>query len=126
MNFSPYRDSWPEDDHHANFKAEVASYSVVDPMPTLENLSQATGIPTSCLVRYVLVKWAASGTETVLEMSPIVLRQMQQHIDRAESTGTRDARLDAYESLRQMVAWLCLALEQNEVESKNVLESSRD
>jgi hypothetical protein len=31
---------------------------------------------------------------------------MEQHITAAEATGTNQARLEAYESLRQMVAWL--------------------
>jgi len=106
MELYPYRDTWEADDPHANFKAEVASYTLVDPMPTLENLSLDTGIPIPCLVRYVLVKWAASGTEALLAMTPIVFRQMEQHIERAEAVGTDAARLEAYEALRQMTAWL--------------------
>ena len=56
----PYRDEWPPDDPHANFKAEVACYTAADPLPTMENLSRLTGIPVGCLIRYVLVKYAAS------------------------------------------------------------------
>ncbi len=104
-----YRDRWAEEDPHANFKAEVAQYTVVDPLPTLRNLSEATGIPVGCLVRYVLVKWGASGSEAVLHMGPIALRQMEEHVERAEAAGTDEARLQAYHSLRQMVAWLRLA-----------------
>lgn len=106
MELYPYRDSWDEKDPHANFKAEVALYSVVDPLPTLENLSRATGIPVPCLIRYVLVKYAASGAEALLAMTPIVLRQMEQHVERAEAAGADAARLEAYEALRQMIAWL--------------------
>jgi hypothetical protein len=106
MELHPYRDTWDADDPHANFKAEVASYSVVDPLPTLENLSRATGIPIPALIRYVLVKWAASGTEALLAMTPIVFRQMEQQVERAEAIGTDAARLEAYQALRQMVAWL--------------------
>lgn len=87
MELYPYRDSWDEKDPHANFKAEVALYTVVDPLPTLENLSRATGIPVPCLIRYVLVKYAASGAEALLAMTPIVLRQMEQHVERAEAAG---------------------------------------
>ena len=111
MELPAYRDNWEENDPHANFKAEVANYTVVDPLPTLENLSQATGIPLECLVRYVLVKWAASGPEALLELPPIVLRQMQEHTERAEAEGTPEARLKAYEALRQMVEWLTLPTE---------------
>jgi hypothetical protein len=106
MELYPYRDTWEADDPHANFKAEVASYTVVDPLPTLENLSRATGIPVPALIRYVLVKWAASGTEALLAMTPIVFRQMERQVERAEENGTDAARLEAYVALRQMIAWL--------------------
>ncbi len=106
MELYPYRDTWDEDDPHANFKAEVAMHSVMDPLPTLENLSKATGIPVPCLIRYVLVKYAASGADALLAMTPIVLRQMEQHVQRAEAVGTVEARLEAYEALRQMITWL--------------------
>lgn len=106
MDLHPYRDTWADDDPHANFKAEVGLYTRVDPVPTLEGLSRATGIPVPCLARYVLVKWAASGAEAVLQMTPIVLRQMAQHVEAAEAEGTPEARLRAYEALRQIVAWL--------------------
>jgi hypothetical protein len=35
MLLRPYRDTWPPDDPHANFKSEVALYTT-DPVPTLE------------------------------------------------------------------------------------------
>ena len=94
------------DDPHANFKAEVACYTAADPMPALQNLSVETGIPVDSLVRYVLVKWTASGSEALLSMGPIVFEQMRQHIARAEAAGDDSARLKAYESLRHMVSWL--------------------
>ena len=109
MDLYPYRDHWDENDPHANFKAEVAQYSEVDPLPTLENLSRATGIPVPCLVRYILVKYAASGAEALLAMTPIVLKQMEQHVEEAETAGTDAARLATYEALRQMIGWLSLA-----------------
>ena len=111
MDQYPYRDQWDESDPHANFKAEVANYTIVDPLPTLENLSQATGIPTPCLIRYVLVKWAASGSEALLCLSPIVLMQMQSHVEKAEAANTDEARLEAYKALRQMIQWMQLGAE---------------
>jgi len=108
MDLYPYRDSWDENDPHANFKAEVAQYSQVDPLPTLENLSQATSIPVPSLVRYILVKYAVSGAEALLALTPIVLQQMEQQFEKAEAAGTDAARLAAYEALRQMVGWLKL------------------
>jgi hypothetical protein len=114
VDLKPYRDTWPEGDRHANFKAEVACYTAADPMPTLENLSKGTGIPVGCLIRYVLVKYAASGSEAMMAMQamdPIVFRQMREHVERAEAEGTDAARLRAYAALRDMVAWLQLGLE---------------
>lgn len=111
MELYSYQDQWQEDDPHANFKADVALYTVADPLPTLENLSLATGIPVACLVRYVLVKYAASGADALLTMTPIVLQQMEQHIEKAEVADTDAARLEAYAALRQMVTWLKIGVE---------------
>jgi hypothetical protein len=108
MELTPYRDTWDSQDRHANFKAEVALYSTAEPLPTLERLSQATGIPVSCLICYVLVKYTASGADALLAMTPWVVRQRQDHIARAEAAGTESARLAAYQALRHMVAWLAL------------------
>jgi hypothetical protein len=108
MELHPYEDSWEEDDPHANFKEEVALYSVIDPLPTLENLSKDTGIPIPALIRYILVKYTASGSDAVLAMTPYALRQMQDHVDKAENADTDEARLAAYEALRQMISWLAM------------------
>lgn len=91
---------------HANFIAEVDSYSKIDPMPTISNLSALTGIPVEKLVRYVLVKWAASGSEALLAMRPIVFQQMLDHVADAEREGTDQAKIRAYEALRKMISWL--------------------
>ena len=34
MELYSYQDQWKEDDPHANFKADVALYTVADPLPT--------------------------------------------------------------------------------------------
>ena len=106
MQLKRYTDSWTEDDPHANFKADVACYTALDPLPTLLNLCQLTGIPVESLVRYVLVKYAASGGDALLAMGPIVFRQMQEHVAKAEAEGTQESRLCAYNALRGMVEWL--------------------
>jgi hypothetical protein len=106
MQLYPYTDSWEEQDPHANFKADVAHYTVVDPLPTMEGLSQTTGIPVPCLIRYVLVKYAASNADALLTMGPLVIHQMEQQIAAAEADGREEARLKAYEALRQIVSWL--------------------
>jgi hypothetical protein len=106
MQLYPYTDTWEEHDPHANFKADVAHYTTVDPLPTMEGLSEYTGIPVPCLIRYVLVKYATSNADALLAMGPLVLHQMEQHIAAAEADGSDQARLKAYDALRQIVAWL--------------------
>jgi hypothetical protein len=106
VELKPYRDVWASGDPHANFKAEVACYTAADPLPTLENLSKGTGIPVECLVRYVLVKYATSASEALMAMSPIVFRQMRDHVAKAEDEGTDEAKLRAYTALKEMIAWL--------------------
>jgi len=96
----------PEEDIHANFRAEVACYTAADPMPTMENLSRLTGVPLDQLIRYVLVKYAASPADALLSLDPIVFRQLRDHIAKAEAEGTDAARLRAYEALKQIIAWL--------------------
>jgi len=106
LELSAYRDTWSDDDPNANFKAEVASYTLANPLSTLEQLSRTTGIPVGCLARYILVKWTASGSEALLQMGPIALKQMQAHVDAAEAADTDSERLSAYHALRQMIEWI--------------------
>ena len=108
LTLEPYKDTWSAEDWDANFKAEVACYTTADPLPTLENLSRSTGIPVGCLARYILVKWTASGSEALMAMGPIVLTQMQRQIEEAESAGSDEARLGAYQALKQIVSWLAM------------------
>jgi hypothetical protein len=39
-------------------------------------------------------------------MEPVVFGQMKQHVDIAETEGTPEARLRAYDALKAMVSWL--------------------
>jgi dihydrofolate synthase/folylpolyglutamate synthase len=91
---------------HDNFRSEVECYSSADPMPTLQNLSALTGVPVDRIIRYVLVKYAASSSDALMSLDPIVFRQMREQIDRAEAEDSDTARLRAYEALRQMIQWL--------------------
>lgn len=84
----------------------MAHYTVADPLPTIEGLSQETGVPVPCLIRYILVKYAASNVEALLAIGPLVLHQMEQQIAAAEADGSDRARLQAYDALRQIVSWL--------------------
>lgn len=106
----PYRGSWEADDPHANFKREVAEYALADPMETLTALADSTGIPVGALVQYVLTKWAAEGSEALLALGPRTVERLWAVIAEAEDRGTEEARLAAYDVLRQMVGWLRVPL----------------
>lgn len=92
-----------------SFQSDVECYTAADPMPTLENLSKLTGVPVEKIIRYVLVKYAASAPDALLAMEPIVFRQMRDVVARAEAAGTDDERLKAYAALKQIIDWLSLA-----------------
>ena len=110
----PYEGPWAEDDRNANFKQQVALYSMADPMTTLDRMSRSQDIPVGALARFILAKWAASGSDGLLEIGPKVVRQMQDMVERAEAHATPESRLQAYESLRQIISWLAVPLERQE------------
>ena len=97
---------WPADDPDANFKADVALYSALDPLTTLEQLSRNVGVPLGALVRYVLAKYATAGSGAALELGPSATARLAAFIDEAEDIGTDEARLRAYGGLRAYISWL--------------------
>jgi hypothetical protein len=101
---------WDEDDPDANFKADVALYAHVDPMETISNLSAAMGLPEGAVAHYVLAKWASAGSGGLLELGPSMVHRLWAVVAEAEEEGTSEARLVAYEQLRQMISWLRLPL----------------
>ncbi len=105
---------WPADDPDANFKTDVALYSLLDPLGTLQTLSRNTGIPLGALCRYVLARWAAGGSEGLLELGPSTVGRMWQACEAAEAEGSDAARLRAYAQLRQMLSWLRAGLGEQE------------
>jgi hypothetical protein len=103
---------WPPDDPDANFKADVALHAMVDPLATIRQLSAGTGVPVGALVHYVLARWASEPSAGLLELGPTMGRRLAEVCDRAEAEGTDEARLAAYDQLRQMLSWLRLGLEE--------------
>ncbi len=99
-----------EADRDANFKQEVASYTLEDPMPTIETMSRNLEIPIGAIVKYVLVKWAHSGSASLMEIGPRGVRQMAEMVAEAEAAGTDEARLEAYRKLSQFISWLDVPL----------------
>ena len=110
VRLEPYEGPWADDDPDANFKAEVALYARVDPLTTVRNLSRSLGVPEGALVRYVLARWATGGSGGLLELGPSMVHRLWAVVEQAEEAGTDEARLAAYEQLRQMVSWLRLPL----------------
>ena len=103
---------WPEDDPDANFKADVALYSLTDPLATITALSDNLDVPVGALCRYVLAKWASGGSGGLLELGPTMARRLRAVCDEADAAGTDAARIDAYRQLCSMVAWLNLPLDE--------------
>src|SRR5690349_8463852 len=85
--------SWPADDPDANFKNDVSLYGRLDPLSTLRALSRNTGVPLGALCRYVLARWAAGGSEGLLEIGPSTLGRMWEACVAAEAEGSDAARL---------------------------------
>jgi Family of unknown function (DUF6027) len=111
ITLEPYRGQWPPDDPDAGFRQLVAEYSAIDPVPTLEELGRRKEIPVGALVAFVLARYSVSGSEALLYTGPVVVRQMEEIVRKAEAAGTDAARLDAYRALAAIVSWLRVPLE---------------
>jgi len=108
---------WDDDDPDANFKSDVALYSLVDPMATIDNLATAMKIPPGAVVHYVLAKWASAGSGGLLELGPSMVHRLWSVIEVAEESDTEEARLAGYEQLHQMISWLRLPLTNSEADT---------
>jgi hypothetical protein len=111
ITLEPYRGRWPPDDPDAGFRQAVAEYSAIDPMPTLEELGRRKGIPVGALIAFVLTRYCASGSEALLYTGPVVVRQMEEIVRKAEAAGTDAARVEAYRALAAIVSWLQVPLD---------------
>jgi hypothetical protein len=115
VTLTAWNGPWDDDDPDANFKADIALYCRTDPLSTITNLGRAIDVPVGALVRYVLAKWASEGSGGLLEIGPRMARRLNEPFLRAEETGTDEARLAAYDEVRQLVSWLNLPLDQPDV-----------
>lgn len=106
---------WEDDDSDANFKADIAAYAHLAPLSTLGNLSDSIDVPVGAIVHYVLAKWATEGSSGLLELGPRMARRLREPFVAAEDAGGDEARLEAYETVRQIVEWLNVPLDQPEV-----------
>jgi len=106
---------WPDDDKDANLKIDIAAHAHLDPLSTIRNLSDSTDVPVGAIVHYVLCRWASEGSSALLELGPRMVRRLREPVEQAEAAGTDEARLAAYDQLRQMVEWLNVPLDHPEV-----------
>tara|TARA_B100000676_G_scaffold303624_1_gene354435 strand:+ start:2471 stop:2848 length:378 start_codon:yes stop_codon:yes gene_type:complete len=104
---------WDADDtdKDANFKNAVALYTMSDPMPAIDRISRNLSIPVGSIVKYVLCKWTMSGSDALLEVGPDMVNKMTQIFEEAEFQGTAEARLEAYASVKSIVSWLRVPLD---------------
>ncbi|MDY7105876.1 MAG: DUF6027 family protein [Actinomycetota bacterium] len=102
---------WPDDDRDAAFKAEVAASMVLDPLATLRGLSEYSGIPVGALARFVLARYATTGSEGLLHLGSATVERMWARCEEAEAAGTDEARIEAYRTLAGMISWLRVPLQ---------------
>lgn len=110
LELEQYTGAWPDDDPDAGFRSMVAEFSGIDPLPTLERLGRNKQIPVGALARFILARYAASGSEALMEIGPRVIGQMNDMVQKAETEDTDAARLEAYRSLSAVVSWLNIPL----------------
>jgi hypothetical protein len=61
---------------HREFARRAEDARLVDPTPTFEALSAATGVPVDTLVHVALVRWVSAGSEALLSVEPQVLHDL--------------------------------------------------
>ena len=103
MKLYPYTGTWDANDAHATLKADVAHYTVVDPLPAFYGLSQQTGIPVTCLIRYVLAKYAASDA-AMQATEPLLLQLLDKEIAAADNADRDEALIPAYAAKQNIFA----------------------
>ena len=106
-----WKGEWPADDPFAGLKTDVTLYSHADPLETLHGLSEASGIPVGALVRYVLARWAAGGSDGLLELGVSGVDHLARIVADAEVADSEAARLEAYTAMSAVVSWLRAGLD---------------
>ena len=110
IELQPFSGQFDDSDSDATFKREVAFYTAIDPMPTLKAMSEQMHIPVGALARYVLARWATSGSEGIMEIGPRVIHQMAEIVREGEAQNSQEARLQAYEKIKSIILWLSISL----------------
>lgn len=97
---------WADDDPDADFKADIAAFSKLDPLHTLRGLGENLDIPVGALARAILARWATEGSSGLLELGPSMVERLWAITEDAEAAPTDAERLAAYQRLRGMLSWL--------------------
>ncbi len=103
MKLYPSTDTWDANDAHATLEADVAHCTSADPLPAFYGLSQRTGIPVTCLSRYVLAKYAASDA-AMLATEPLLLQLLDKEIAAADAADRVAALPPAYATKQEIFA----------------------
>ncbi len=103
MKLYRYAGTWDANDAHTTLKADVAHCTSADPLPAFYGLSQRTGIPVTCLIRYVLAKYAASNA-AMLTTEPLLLQLLDKEIAAADAADSDAALLPAYAAKQEIFA----------------------
>ena len=69
---------------HRAFADTVAASRLQEWRPTFERLSESTGIAVDDLVHHALVRWIAAGSEALLLVEPLALRDLLAARDRED------------------------------------------
>lgn len=97
---------WPDDDPDANFKADIAAFSLLDPLETLRGLEENLHIPIGALARAILARWASEGSSALLELGPSMVERLWAVTQEADQAATDEERLEIYRRLAGMISWL--------------------
>jgi hypothetical protein len=84
---------------HREFARRAEDARLVDPTPTFEALSAATGVPVETLVHFALVRWVSAGSEALLSVEPQVLHDL-----------IEARRREDWEAVGGIIDWLAAGL----------------
>lgn len=82
-------------EEHRAFADEVASSRLQDPYATLGRLAEVTGVAVDDLVHHALVRYVSAGSEALLSLEPLFLRQL-----------IEARRLEDWQVVAGMIDWL--------------------
>lgn len=111
VRLEPWTGPWADDDPDANLKREIALYANVDPLATIDQLATNIDVPAGAVVRYILARWASAGSAGLLELGPQMVERLWAVVAEAERADDDEARLAAYDQLRQLLSWLRVPLD---------------